>query len=111
MLTGKEADPINLKVEFTRNVPNNVTELVDAVVKLDGKVDKETLLSLLPFVDNPKDVLEKLEADIEADKKRQDPYSQKNVKADSNNLFPNLNSKNTPQTGFNNSFNTNTPIE
>ena len=56
-------DVLNLKVEFSRNVPNNLTEIVDTVSKLDGKVDKETLLSLLPFIDNPKEVLEKLEAD------------------------------------------------
>mgnify|MGYP000103917472 FL=1 len=58
--TGREVDVLNLKVEFSRNVPNNLTEIVDTVTKLDGKVDKETLLSLLPFIDNPKEVLEKL---------------------------------------------------
>ena len=56
--TGREVDVLNLKVEFSRNVPNNLTEIVDTVSKLDGKVDKETLLSLLPFIDNPKEVLE-----------------------------------------------------
>lgn len=111
VLTGKEADPINLKVEFTRNVPNNIAEIVDAVVKLDGKVDKETLLSLLPFIDNPKEALEKLEADIEADRKRQDPYSNKNIEADTNNLFPNLNAQNTSQTGFNMDNNPNTQVQ
>ena len=52
--TGREVDVLNLKVEFSRNVPNNLTEIVDTVTKLDGKVDKETLLSLLPFIDNPR---------------------------------------------------------
>ena len=47
--TGREVDVLNLKVEFSRNVPNNLTEIVDTVSKLDGKVDKETLLSLLPI--------------------------------------------------------------
>ena len=50
---------LNLKIEFTRNVPTNTTEIVDTVCKLEGKVDQETLLSLLPFVDNPKEILEK----------------------------------------------------
>lgn len=48
--TGREVDVLNLKVEFSRNVPNNLTEIVDTVTKLDGKVDKETLLSLLPSI-------------------------------------------------------------
>lgn len=92
VLTGHEVDVLNLKIEFSRNVPNNITETVDTVCKLDGKVDKETLLSLLPFIDNPKDVLDKLQMDIEADRKKNDPYSPENVQADSQNLFANLNS-------------------
>ena len=90
--TGKEIDLINLKVEFTRNVPNNLTEIVDTVTKLDGKVDKETLLSLLPFIDNPSEVLEKMEKDREKERESTDPYSMQNVQADANSLFPNLNS-------------------
>ncbi len=100
VLSGKEPDVLNLKVEFTRNVPNNITELVDTVTKLDGKVDKETLLALLPFIDNPKEVLEKLKMDIEAEKKSNDPYSPANVEADGANLFPNLNAQNSPQGAF-----------
>lgn len=94
VITSREVDVINLKVEFTRNVPNNITELVDTVNKLDGKVDKETLLALLPFIDNPKDVLEKLKKDIEEERKNSDPYSPQNVVADGNNPFPNLNAGN-----------------
>lgn len=110
VLTGHEPDVLNLKVEFTRNVPNNITEIVDTVTKLDGKVDKETLLSLLPFVDNPKEVLEKLEMEAEKDKANNDPYSTQNVQADSANLFPNLNTLgNTPTAsqGDENSMNVN----
>ena len=99
--TGHEIDIVNLKVEFTRNVPNNLTEIVDTVTKLDGKVDKETLLSLLPFIDNPKEVLEKLEADKERDRQSTDPYSTQNITEDSNNLFPNLNAQNSPQEALN----------
>lgn len=98
VLTGREADVCNLKIEFSRNVPNNITEIVDTVTKLEGKVDKETLLALLPFIDNPKEVLEKLKLDVEADKQATDPYSPQNIHADENTLFPNLNSS---QNGFN----------
>lgn len=95
--TGKKADLLNLKVEFTRNVPNNLTEIVDTVSKLDGKVDKETLLSLLPFIDNPKEVLDKLEQDAEKEKKNRDPYNPLSVQADEDNLFPNLHAQSSPQ--------------
>ena len=106
VLTGREVDVTNLKVEFSRNVPNNITELVDTVTKLDGKVDKETLLALLPFIDNPKEVLEKLKMDVEAEKKSMDPYSPDNILADEANLFPNLNAQNSPRNGFNGTGNT-----
>ena len=101
VLSGKEPDVKNLKVTFTRNIPNNTTELVDAVTKLEGKVDKETLLSLLPFIDDPKKVLEKLKEDAKAEKDITDPYSPDNVAGDEANLFPNLNAQNSPQGAFN----------
>lgn len=94
VLTSHEPDVANLKVEFTRNIPNNLTEIVDTVSKLDGMVDKETLLALLPFVDNPKDVLEKLKQDIQTERKNNDPYSPDSVNADMANPFPNLNAGN-----------------
>ncbi len=93
VITNKALDIVNLDIDFTRNIPNNITEIVDTVTKLDGKVDKETLLALLPFIDNPKDVLEKIKADMEAEKEIADPYSDVNVKKDSNILFPNLNAE------------------
>ncbi len=89
--TGKAPDVANLKIEFTRNVPNNITEIVDTVCKLEGKVSKETLLALLNFVDNPKDELEKLEADKQKEKESADIYSTANVANDEATLFPNLN--------------------
>jgi hypothetical protein len=111
VLTGKEVDVLNLKVEFTRNIPNNVTELVDTVTKLEGKVDKETLLTLLPFIDNPKDVLEKLKQDAEEAKKSADPYSMQNVQADSAMVFPNLNAQNGVQAPVTVVEENNTPVD
>ena len=96
--TNKDVDVLNLEITFTRNIPNNITEIVDTVTKLDGKVDKETLLALLPFIDNPKEVLEKLKADVEAERQSTDPYAPNNMVNDEANLFPNLNA---PQGSFN----------
>lgn len=104
VLTDHEPDVLNLKVEFTRNVPNNTTELVDTVCKLEGKVDKETLLALLPFIDNPKEVLEKLKAEAEADKANNDPYSDRNVEFDGATPFPNLNAITGAQGGSQSGF-------
>lgn len=87
--------------DYTYGEITALTEIVDTVTKLDGKVDKETLLSLLPFIDNPKEVLEKLEADKERDRQSTDPYSTQNITEDSNNLFPNLNAQNSSQEALN----------
>ena len=64
-------------------------------------MDKETLLALLPFIDNPKEVLEKIKLDVEADRQTTDPYSPQNIQADEANLFQNLNAQNASQNGFN----------
>jgi SPP1 family phage portal protein len=98
--TGKEIDLRQVKIEFSRNIPMNITEIVDTVCKLEGKVDKETLLALLPFVDDPLAVLEKLKKDQEEAKKENDPYSLQNSQNDAQNLFPNLNQGNTQGNSF-----------
>ena len=91
VVTGKDVEMRNLKLEFKRNIPANITEIVDTVVKLDGKVDNETLLALLPFVDNPKEVLEKVKAQKKENMKEFDPYSIQNAEDDSKVQFPNTN--------------------
>lgn len=91
VVTGKDVEMRNLKLEFKRNIPANITEIVDTVVKLDGKVDSETLLALLPFVDNPKEVLEKVKAQKKENMKEFDPYSIQNAEDDSKVQFPNTN--------------------
>lgn len=42
-----------LGTKFTRNIPRNLSELVDQINKLKGMVSKETLLSWHPDIDDP----------------------------------------------------------
>lgn len=42
-----------IDVVFTVDMPSNLSEMVDIVQKLEGRVDEKTLLSLLPFVKDP----------------------------------------------------------
>jgi SPP1 family phage portal protein len=51
----------DVEMVFTRNIPANIVEQTDVVQKLQGIVDTETLLSLLPFIDDPQAVIDKLE--------------------------------------------------
>lgn len=43
-----------LNFTFKRNLPDNITEAVENAQNLSGIVSKETQLSILPFVDDPK---------------------------------------------------------
>lgn len=63
--TGRQADVRDIEIMFTRSIPTNVVEITDVVTKLNGIVDKETLIGLLPFIDNPALTLEKLEEENE----------------------------------------------
>ena len=55
-------------VIFNRNLPKNDAETADTIQKLDGIVDRETLISQLSFVKNAHEILEAL-ADQEAELK------------------------------------------
>ena len=57
---GKQYDWRDIDIQFTRNLPQNLKELAEIVQMLIGIVDNETVISLLPFVENPKLVLERL---------------------------------------------------
>lgn len=63
--TGEDLKLIDIDIQYSRNLPNNLQEIVDMVVKLNGVVDTETLLSLLPFVTDPSAILEKIRVEQE----------------------------------------------
>ena len=46
-------DYTSVSVVFTRNIPQNLTNLADIASKLVGIISNETLYTLLPFVDDP----------------------------------------------------------
>ena len=56
----------DINIQFTRNLPTDVTENVNVVVQLQGIVSNETLLGLLPFVQDPQTELEKVKAQKES---------------------------------------------
>lgn len=51
----------NLNYTFIRNIPRNISDEADTAGKLAGIVSKETQLSVLSFVDNPKQELERIQ--------------------------------------------------
>ena len=65
-IKGSDAVWRDIKIQFTRNLPVNIEETANIVNSLRGVVSDETLISLLPFVSNPQDEIEKLKAQNEA---------------------------------------------
>ncbi len=57
--TGKFYDYRTIKLKLTMNIPSDVGLLADTISKLRGVASDETLLSLLPFVENPQIELQK----------------------------------------------------
>ncbi|MCX7842291.1 MAG: phage portal protein [Clostridia bacterium] len=45
-----------------RNIPSNLLELSQIVTNINGVVSDETLLSILPFVQDPSKEIEKIQA-------------------------------------------------
>ena len=56
----------DIEIDFKRNIPSDNTEIVNLVNSLKGTVSDETLLGLLPFVDDVNKELENLQKQKEA---------------------------------------------
>ena len=62
-IKNKAIDPHNIVPTFSRGLPKNLQELAGIIATLDNAVSRKTLLSLLPFVEDP-------DAEIEAVQKQ-----------------------------------------
>lgn len=58
---GGNHDYTYITMAYTRNIPSNITNLSDIISKLNGIVSRETLLTLLPFIDDPVLEMERIE--------------------------------------------------
>lgn len=62
-----------IKMQFSDSLPQNVLELTQIVQNLSNDVSTETRLSLLPFIENPSDEMDKKEK--EEQEKSEEDYS------------------------------------
>lgn len=69
---GRFFDYKDIAVKFTRNLPVDLVGLADIIVKLKEVCSRETLLALLPFVENPKVELEKFNAEYRLQEVKKD---------------------------------------
>lgn len=59
-LKGNNFDYRDIKITFSRALPNNETEMVDMVSKLNGVISQKTLLAQLDFIEDPNRELEQI---------------------------------------------------
>ncbi len=83
-ILGGSYNYMDIKMAFRRNKPRNLVEASDVVTKLSGEVSQETRLQLLPFVEDPKDEMEKLQDEVEKERNGRKGY---NVITDVNKHF------------------------
>lgn len=60
-LKGKNWDWREIGIQFTRNLPQNELEAVQIVNMLKGIISDQTLMSIVPYVDDPHEELERIE--------------------------------------------------
>ena len=51
----------DLQFQFTRNIPQDIASAISAAKQAEGLVSQRTLLSLLPFVDDPDEEIKQLQ--------------------------------------------------
>jgi SPP1 family phage portal protein len=68
---GKDIDVSDVQITMTRNLPANDVETATMIAQLSGMVSQETLISQLSFVHDPAEEKKSVEAEKEADIKRQ----------------------------------------
>lgn len=64
-------DPSGITQTFTRALPKNLLEISQIVANLWGKVSKKTLLSQIPFVDDPDEELKEVEKEEKENMEKQ----------------------------------------
>ena len=82
----------DFKIVFTQNIPANTLDTAQIVNTLRGLVSDETLLSLLPFVDDAKEELKKAQAEKQENMKLYDFGSSENEEGADNELLGKENS-------------------
>lgn len=65
LVNGEEELWREAQITFTRNLPNDLTQTVQIVNQLRGIVSQETLLTLLPFVQDVDEEMERVKAEKE----------------------------------------------
>lgn len=62
----------DLTFTFTRNVPKSVRDEMEMYLQAGGQVSQQTLMSLVSFIDNPQQEMERIENEEDAQLQKSD---------------------------------------
>jgi SPP1 family phage portal protein len=62
-----KVDPLKIKFEFTRKLPSDLLYAAEVMEKFWGKLPKEVIYKLMPFIENVQEILEQYEAEYGVD--------------------------------------------
>ena len=79
-------DENDIEITFSRTLPKNLVELSQIVATLRQDVSRKTLISLLPFVENPDEEIKEIEKQQEEAMKKQQELFEKTANTEPDNL-------------------------
>ena len=85
-LKNTNVDPKSIEITFARSLPKNLLELSQIIANLHTLVSDKTLISLLPFVEDPTKEIEEVEKQNEEAVKRQQEIFEKTANNEPDNL-------------------------
>lgn len=71
----------DLTFTFTRNIPKSVKDEMDMYLQAGGQISQQSLMSLVSFIDNPQQEMERIEneEDIQIQKSDERMYNQEGI--------------------------------
>lgn len=69
-------DVNDISITFTPNLPKSEVEAIDSFIKLGGQLSEETKLSILPFVENPQEEIDRIKAESPTEQEGQSMYDE-----------------------------------
>ncbi len=65
-IKGSLYDWRDIKITFTRNLPQNEAEIIETLIKLAGRISEKTFISQIPFIEDPEKEIEQMDKEAEA---------------------------------------------
>ncbi|WP_198144190.1 phage portal protein, partial [Staphylococcus haemolyticus] len=71
----------DLTFTFTRNIPKSVKDEMDMYLQAGGQISQQSLMSLVSFIDNPQQEMERIENEEDAQLQKSDErmYNQEGI--------------------------------